>query len=193
MYNYKKIYLGCLLLTSFLVIGSITVSAQDKKSKKVVIQATAMGTSYQLGRVVSVDLRINDYSTAEDKAVLMQVFAEKGSEGLANALDKMKAKGRIAITGTLGYDVNFIRSFPMPDGSTKYRFVTDRQIQFGEVWGSTRSLDYNLAMGEIVISKDKKSSTGVVYPAARFKLDKDGELTVELLNNPWKLVNVMQR
>lgn len=187
----QKIGFTFVVLLSFLFVGTLTASAQ--KQKMIVIQSTAMGTSYQLGQVVSVDLRISDFSTEDDKTVLLQVFKEKGSEGLANALDKMKAKGRIAITGTLGYDVNYIRSFPQPDGSTKYRFVTDRQIRFGEAWSSSRSMDYNLAMGEIIISKDKKKSTGTLYPAAELKLGKDGELTIELLNNPWKLVNIMQR
>ena len=66
-----------LLLTHF--------DAQAQKQEH--IQATAMGTSTQLGRIINIDLRINDYSTAEDRAVLLQVFAEKGSEGLANAVD----------------------------------------------------------------------------------------------------------
>ena len=178
-------------LVSIFLIGALSVSAQKQKS--IFIQATAMGTSYQLGRMVSVDLRISEYSTEEDKTALLQAFTEKGSEGLANALHKMKAKGRLAITGTLGFDVNFIRKFAMPDGSTKYRFVTDRPISFGEAWSSSRSMDYNLSMGEIIISKDKKKSTGTIYPAAQFKLDKERELTIETYNNPWKLVNIMLR
>ena len=165
-----------------------------RAQKQEMIQATAMGTSTQMGRIVNIDLRINEYSTAEDRAVLLQVFSEKGSEGLANAVDKMKSKGRISITGTLGYDVNFIRTFPMPDGGRKIRFLTDRPITFGEAWGMTRSMDYALSMGEIIISPDKKKNSGMLYPAARLLLDeKDKEITLETFQNPWKLENIQVR
>jgi hypothetical protein len=149
-----------------------------------------MGTSYQLGRVVSVDFRINEYSTMEERNALLQAFQDKGSEGLANALDKMKSKGRISITGTLGFDVNFIRSIDMPDGSRVIRFVTDRPIHFGEVWSSSRSMDYALSMGEIIISPVKGKTTGKLFPAAKFTLDKEKELTIETYQNPWNLTNI---
>jgi hypothetical protein len=97
----------------------------------------------------------------------------------------MNAKGRLAVTGTLGFDVNFIRKFTLPDGSIKYRFVTDQPILFGEAWSSSRSTDYSLSIGEIVISKDKKKIWSTLYPAARFKLDKkkkscDGDISKSL-------------
>lgn len=72
---------------------------------------------------------------------LLTAFAEKGNEGLVNALAKMKSKGRLAITGTLGGDLAYIRSFPQPDGSTRTRMVTNRLLRFGEVWADTRSSD----------------------------------------------------
>lgn len=179
------------------IIGSIVIllvsHLQAAAQKSQVIQATAMGTSTQLGRVVNVDLRINEYSTIDERNALLQAFQEKGSEGLANALDKMKAKGRIAITGTLGFDVNFIRSIDMPDGTRMIRFVTDRPITFGEAWSSSRSMDYTLSMGEIIISKEKGKSTGKLFPVAKFTLDKEKELTIETFQNPWNLTNIMVR
>lgn len=181
-----------LTLSSLLFLASSTLTAQEKK-KKEFIQATAMGTSTQLGSIVSIDLLIEDYSTADDRAVLVQAFQEKGSEGLRNALEKMRSKGRISITGTLGFDVNFIRSIDMPDGSRKIRFVTDRPIRFGEAWSSSRSMDYSLSMGEIILSPTKGKNSGEVYPAAMFKLDKENELGIETYQNPWKLVNVKLR
>lgn len=174
------------LVTVFCLMTGVGASAQ----KNMQISATARGTSTQLGRVISVDLRINEFSSKEDQAALLEAFQSGGSEGLANALEKMKAKGRAAITGTLGYDLNYIREFKMPDGGRKIRFVTDRQILFGEVWHSTRSMDYMLAMGEVIISKDKGKSTGVVMPAAKMKLNKEGELEIETYQNPWELVNI---
>ncbi len=170
------------------VVTSGIVSAQEKKREY--ITAIAQGTSTQLGRMVSVNLIVNELSTADDQKVLIAAFQEKGSEGLANTLHKMHSKGRIAITGTLGFDVNYIREFPMPDGSRKIRFVTDRPITFGEAWTASRSSDYSLSMGELIIAADKDKSSGTILPVAKFKLDKEKELTMEAFQNPWKLLNI---
>jgi len=168
-----------------LIFGSTTFAQKSEQ-----ISSTAMGTGQQFGRMISVDLRIFEHSTAEDQKALLDAFAVNGSEGLANALDKMKSKGRIAITGTLGFDVNYIRVFKMPDGGRKIRFVTDRPIRFGEAWGSTRSMDYQISIGEIIITKDKKKSTGTLMPATRVKLNKEGEIELETFQNPWNLTNI---
>ena len=179
-------------LSKTLPLTAILLSAlfQAQAQKVMHVGATAMGTSTQLGRLVNVDLRINEFSTPEDQKVLLEVFAEKGSEGLANALEKMNAKGRIAITGTLGYDVNYIREFKMPDGSRRIRFVTDRAIRFGEAWHSTRSMDYQLCLGELIITAQGSKNSGTLMPAALLRLNKEGELEIENYQNPWKLTNI---
>jgi hypothetical protein len=38
---------------------------------------------------------------------------------------------------------------------------------------------------------DKSKSTGVFYPEAEFEIDKQGELQINLVGNPWKLVDVL--
>lgn len=164
--------------------------AAAQKQKPEYIQANAFGTSTQLGRLVNIDIIMNEFSTDADKSALVEAFKANGSEGLANALDKMHSKGRIRIPGTLGYDLNYIRSFNMPDGSRMIRFVTDRPIAAGEVWASTRSRDYQISIGEIIIRKDKAKSTGKIYPASIVKLNKDYEIEIETFNNPWDLRNI---
>jgi hypothetical protein len=170
------------------LFGLTEVLAQ--KSKTLTINAVAMGTSTQLGRIVNVDIHISDSSTAEDQKALLEAFGEKGSEGLVNALEKMRSKGRIAITGTLGFDLKYIRLFTMSDGSLNIRFVTDRPVRFVERWASSRSTDYSLAMGEIFIKKEKGKHSGTLVPAARLTLNKAGELELEALQNPWNLNNI---
>jgi hypothetical protein len=103
----------------------------------------------------------------------------------------MKAVGRIAITGTLGYDLSFIRLIPTPTGR-KIRFITNRQIRFGEAYYNTRSRDYDLTGGEIEINdSDKEKSGGILYPATKFVINKDGQLEFQLFKNPWKLTNII--
>ena len=90
----------------------------------------------------------------------------------------------IAITGTLGYDVNYIRRFQRPDGTTVLRLVTDRPIRFGEAWTDSRSSDYNLSGVEIVLSKDKKKTKGTLLPACQFKIDRKTNLRSKRLRIP---------
>jgi hypothetical protein len=177
-----------------LMIGPAS-SAQDgtKLEKSLHIQAQAMGQSTQLGRSFGVNLIIEEFSTPDDQKALLEAFSQKKNEGLVNALHKMKSKGRISITGTLGYDVNYIRKFDMPDGSTKIRLVTDRPIRFGELWSDSRSMDYSLSGAEITLSPDKKNNSGMLAPACKFKINKENHLELELLQNAWKLVNVSER
>ena len=177
---------GLVLLTS-------TMSLAQKLPKKIYIQAQAMGTSTQMGRSAGVTLIINELSTDEERAGLIEAFQQKGNEGLVNALSKMRSKGRMSVTGTLGYDVAYIKTFPQPDGSTVLRMVTDRPLRFGEVWADSRSSDYNVSAVEIVIGKDKKKTTGTLYPAVELKMNKENQLELNLYQNPWNLVNIMKR
>lgn len=188
----RFIVMSILALVS-LPLADRTVAQAQKLAKPITIQAQAMGTSTQLGRSYSVTIRINEYSPAGDREILMEAFQQKGNEGLVNALSKMSSKGRIAITGTLGGDIAFARKLQMPDGSTKIRLVTNRLLRFGEVWADTRSTDYDLSAVEIILSPQKGKSTGTLLPASKLKMNKEKQLELELYQNPWNLVNVMVR
>ena len=138
-------------------------------------------------------INIDRYSTQEERQVLIDAFKKAGAEGLFDALEKMRSKGRMAITGTLGYDISFARKIPTKNGF-KIRVLTNRPIRFGEAWHSGRSTDYNLSFVELNISDERSKNTGILLPACQFKIDKKtGELEVENYRNPWKLQNIMDR
>jgi len=106
----RKFIFGGLLLSSMLLTAvTLALSADDRKVET--IDATAMGTSTQLGKTVSVKVTIYEYSTDEDRQVLIEAFKKGGNQGLVNSLTKMKSVGRIAITGTLGYDLSLFGWF----------------------------------------------------------------------------------
>jgi hypothetical protein len=185
---------GVITIVSVALLPSSRSSAQETKlAKSIHIQAQAMGQSTQLGQSYGVNLIIEEFSTTDDQKALIDAFKEKSNEGLVNALTKMSSKGRMAIIGTLGYDVNYIKKFDLPDGSTKIRMVTDRPIRFGEAWSDSRSMDYSLSGVEIILSPDKKKNSGTLLPACKFKIDKENQLQIELLQNEWKLVDVQER
>jgi len=134
MQNAKKSILavaGVAGLALFLM-ASFRGVAQDKP-KREVFQAQAMGTQTQMGKTFGVTVNIGEYSSPEERQVLVEAFDKAGSEGLFNALEKMPSKGRIAITSTLGYDISFIRKIPTDDGF-KIRILTNRPIRIGEAW-----------------------------------------------------------
>jgi hypothetical protein len=181
-----------LVTTTLLLIGLLTLgSAPVFSDKPETIEASAMGTGTQMGQVYEFRLVINEYSTMEDRQVLVQAFEKGQNQGLVNALTKMRAVGHLSLTGTIGYDCSFIRLIPTPTGR-KIRFVTNRLLRFGEVWTDSQSQAFNLTGGEIDINdQDKNKSTGVLYPAAQLVIDKQGQLQIDLNQNAWKLVDVL--
>jgi hypothetical protein len=191
-FNIQKIARGSLLITVLLSAAvTLALSANDEKVKVGTIDATAMGTSTQLGHIVNVKINIYQFSTEEDRAILVEAYKKGQNQGLVNALTKMKADGHIAITGTIGYDLSYIRLIPTPTGR-KIRFVTNRLLRFGESYYSTQSKEYNLTGGEIDINdSDKNKSSGVLYPAAQLVINKEGQLEIQLRKNPWKLENII--
>lgn len=186
--NIRKLVLAAVLLPGLLIAASAPGLAADKAET---IDATAKGTSTQMGSQFRITLNIYDYSTPADKQILIQAFEQGKDQGLVNALSKMKAAGHIEVTGTLGFDCSYIQMIPTPTGR-KIRFVTNRLLRFGEVYWDTRSSAYNLTAGEIDINDtDKSKSTGVFYPEAEFTIDKQGELQINLVGNPWTLADII--
>jgi len=181
--------LGALLLTGVLIMG--TTPGFSRGPRPETIEATAMGTGTQLGANIGVTLNIYDFSTPADKQVLVQAFQKGQNQGLATALQRMRAVGHVEITGTLGYDCAYIAQIPTPTGR-KIRFVTNRQIRFGEAWTDSQTMSFNLTAGEIDLNAtDKSKDTGVLFPAAQLIINKEGELQMELRQNPWNLVEII--
>ena len=178
------------LLIGLLAIGTLPGFGQRKNSET--IDATAFGTSTQLGRSFGVKLIIYEFSGPEDRDILVQAFQKGQNDGLVNALEKMKSVGRIQIPGTLGYDVTYIREILKPTGRS-IRFVTNRKIAFGEAYAATLSRSFNLTAGEFNINdKDRDKSDGVLFPAAQLIVNKEGELQWELNQNSWRLTNILE-
>ncbi|MGD0930328.1 MAG: hypothetical protein ABR902_06720 [Candidatus Korobacteraceae bacterium] len=183
-----RIAIPSLLVLALMMIGSIPGSSRDKYES---IDCTAWGTSTQLGHNIGITITIYEFSTPEDREVLVQAFQKGQNQGLVLALQKMRAVGRISIPGTLGYDVAYIRMVPTPTGR-KITFATNRPVRFGEAFTDSPTMSYNLTAGELDLNdQDKSKSTGVLYPAAQLIINKDGEMQLDLNQNPWRLGNFL--
>jgi hypothetical protein len=180
----------CGLVLAVLLAAAVPTSSQDNKGVET-LDAVAMGTSTQLGRTVNIKVTIYRYSTPDDKKVLVDAFTKGQNSGLVKALEDMKPVGRIAITGTLGYDLAYIRLIKTPTGR-QIRFATNRLIRFAEAYYNTQSRDFDLTAGEFNLNDaDNKKSAGVLYPASQLIINKKGELQFELRKNPWNLTNII--
>jgi hypothetical protein len=186
---YRWIPIGLVVTGLLILVAFPALSA--KKVKDETIEATAMGTGSQMGQTIGISVEIYEYSTPEDRQILFDAFTKGQNQGLVNALTKMHAVGHISITGTLGYDLAFVRMIPTPTGR-KIRFVTNRQLRFGEVWADAQSTAFNLTGGEFDLNDtDKSKSTGVLYPECQLAIDKQGQLQIQLAQNAWNLVDVL--
>jgi hypothetical protein len=92
---------AALILFGLLLLANLYIVAQDNTLPKV-YQAQAMGQGTQLGRTYNITVHIDQYTSSEERQVLVDAFSKDVSQGLFNALTKAKSKGRIAVTGTLG-------------------------------------------------------------------------------------------
>ena len=179
-------------LAGLLLLGG-TVGRAQEKTKPETIQAQAMGQLKMSGKTFNVTILIESYSTPEDQKTLIDAFQRGGHDELVKTIAKMKGRGRVSITGTLGYQIAYVRSIPGPNGRT-IRLITDRPIQFREARNAGRSRDYDLSAIEMRIDEDPKKSEGQLIVAGKFKVDKDGQVTFESYGSgPWKLTNIMER
>jgi hypothetical protein len=190
--RFGRVLIVSVLTMVVLTVGVCRISAQDKP-KRETIQAQAMGQQTATGKSFNVTISINSYSTPDDQKTLIDAFSQGGQAALSKSLSKMKSKGRVALTGTLGYNIAYIRTFPTADGR-KIRLITDRPIQLLEAREGGRSNNYDLSALELNLSNDKPKSSGSLIIGLRVKVDKDNQLVFESYGSgPWRLVNVMER
>jgi hypothetical protein len=192
--NTYKLVIGCFLLVLVLMAGASQSSSQGRP-KAETITAVVTGTSTQAGQITTMMLIIYEFSTDDDRQILIDAFNKGQNQGLFNALSKMKAIGRISLTNTLGMDISYIKMAPTPTGR-KIRFVTNRTIAYGEGYAdnSNATGTFNLTGGELDLNdSDRKQSKGVLYPAAKLVIDKEGQLQIQLNQNEWQLGDIIDK
>ena len=192
--NTYKLVIGCFLLVLVLMAGASQSSSQGRP-KAETITAVVTGTSTQAGQITTMMLLIYEFSTDDDRQILIDAFNKGQNQGLFNALSKMKAIGRISLTNTLGMDISYIKMAPTPTGR-KIRFVTNRTIAYGEGYADNSNAPgtFNLTGGELDLNdSDRKQSKGVLYPAAKLAIDKEGQLQIQLNQNEWQLGDIIDK
>lgn len=198
MRHMSRFFHSALTLSLFLVLAGVATTGQAPSQaptsaptsvpQRMTIQATAMGTSTQMGRMFNVNLHIEQFSTPEERQALIEAFARSGHEGLVDALTKLKPKGRISTPWGVGNEVKYIFELPSEKGR-HLRLVTDRRISIREARNAPRSEQYSIAAVDLFLTPDGKG-TGTLLPACKLTVNKKKQqIEVESFQNEWKLTN----
>jgi len=184
------ILVGTLSTLGLLLLAAGSAQTQEKpKSER--FTARARGNARASGKMFSVEITIDSYSTPADQKTLIDAFQSGGHDALVKTLSKMGSRGRVAITGTVGYRVAYVRTFPTATGRV-IRLITDRPIKFAEAYVGGRSTDYDLSAIQLNLDTDPKKSDGSLVVAGQFKVDKEGQIVFESYGSgPWTLANII--
>jgi len=169
--------LRIILITVALACASLPMAAQDQP-KRENYAITVFGTAgAAAGESATGSVIVEDYSSDAEVNELAGILKAKGQDGLVSAMDKLKSKGRIAITGTVGNQVNVIRQKPGPKGR-RVVLVSSRQMSLPELWNRGRSTNYKFSIVVLDVDAEGKGD-GLVYYAVKLKFNKSGQLELE--------------
>ncbi len=100
--------------------------------------------------------QISRWTTSEDEQKLFDALKEKGPRAMLDVMQDLPKTGWIRSQGGLSYDLRFARESPGKDGGRQLTLMTDRQMGFWELSGSTVSRDYPFTVVQLSSSKDGK-------------------------------------
>jgi hypothetical protein len=144
------------------------------------------------GKNLGVNIYVNSYTTDEERNNFLDILKKQGQDGLERAFDKAKERGRIAVTGSTGNTVPYIRS---QNAETRriIRMATNRIMSFAELSQSPRSRDYKFTIVELRLDASGNGD-GTIFYATKVKFDKNGELVLEhFAQKPIRLANVRKQ
>jgi hypothetical protein len=177
-----------------------TVGAQTNQDKLDITAFAVNMSNIGTGTSQVVDIKINSWSTAEERKHLIDTMIEKNADALLKELQKTPSHGRFSIPGLrgpdphqlrLGYDLHYAWQTAQPDGGRRIVIATDRYIGFAEARNQPRTIDYPFTLFEIRVDKSGEGQ-GKMAVATKISFDKKKN-QVELENyasEPVRLNNV---
>ncbi len=173
------------------VLGLVPAGAvAQTNGEKLEISAFAINMG-AIGPAASamVDIKVDRWSSAEEREQLITTMLEKGPDALLKALQKAPVKGRFSVPGKqgpdphqlrLGHDLRYAWQTPLPEGGRRIVLITDRYIGMQEARNQARTMDYPFTLFEIRVNKDGQGE-GKVAVATKITFDKKAN-QVELEN-----------
>lgn len=182
------ILIACFVLMSFVLASPTTTGQGQAKPKKEKFGALAYLPSgagpamVGAGARVNVDLFVNSYTSDSEAKQMAAVLVEAGPDALLKMLEKADSKGKITLSGRVGfYDLKLIRSHRTPTGRRIYA-VGDRPVGFLEVYAGNRSLDYPFGILQLDLEtkeNGKEEGAGALIYSAKIKVLDGSKIDVE--------------
>ena len=182
-------------------VAVAAVPATQTPQEKLDITAFAVRMSnIGTGRNAIVEIRIDRWSTPEERAQLITTMVEKNADALVSALQKTPVKGRFSIPALqgpdphqlrLGHNLHYAWQTAQPDGGRRIVIATDRYIGFEEARSQPRTIDYPFTLFEIRVDKNGEGQ-GKMAVATKISFDRKKNV-IELENyssEPVRLNNV---
>jgi hypothetical protein len=118
------------------------------------------------------EIVIERWSSDATRDKLLDTLADKGSDELLDALQSVKPRvGYIRTTTSLGWDIQYARESPLPEGGRRIVFATDRPMSFREASLRPRSSEYEFMLCEIHLDRDG-TGEGKLATMAKISYDK---------------------
>jgi len=175
------------LVGSILILSSMLAVAGEPPERFRGWIASVGGPSVPTDRTW-VRLHADSYTDDDTVMRLATVLAEQGEDALIKAMRELEPAGWIAIGSNTRLDVRVIRSVGSGDARV-IRFITDRPIQFAEMWNATRSRDYKFGFVELALDADGEGE-GTIIPTAQIAI-KDGRVEITSLGiQPFRILQV---
>lgn len=173
-----------------LAVSAATPSAQSNMVKPEKFTAFAVDISNTAPRANAgvVDIEIKRWSTDSEKEQLLQVFREKGQDGLLSALQKMPVVGGIRRPGSLNYDLHFAWQRSGEEGGREIFLMTDRYIGAWEAANRPRTIDYPFTLIQLQLDKNNHG-VGKASIATQITQDPDGTIVLENFSSQPVMLN----
>lgn len=152
-------------------------------------QAVSLGT-IATGANTRVNILFTRWSTEDEREELRTALVEKGTEGLFDALTRMRPVGRIRRdTGGVGWELRYAHQM-QSGGKRRIVFATDRPMSFAERRAQPRSIDYKFMVGELTVDASGKGE-GKLAVAVKAQWD-PSDKTLELENYDTEPVRLLE-
>lgn len=171
----ERIPLACALAVAALTLVLVVpaVSADDGLPLKMRANAGVATT----GRSSIVDISITEWTSAEERQMLIDYMKAEGTHTLRDELQKLSSKGRVNPSGGMGINWRYAYQFPKAGGRTII-LAADRPVNVGEAIGQgVVGRDYNITLAMIELD-DKGKGAGTLVLGALLEFGADGRLVV---------------
>lgn len=127
------------------------------------------------GRVI---IRVERWSTENERGLLTRTLMQKGAAELLDVLQDQKSVGTIRTPDSLGYDLRYAHQEPTAEGGRQVVIATDRPISFWEAANQPRTMDYPFTVIQMELDREGQGKGTLSYAT---KITARGD-TVELEN-----------